>query len=122
MDCLLRADTEHLARAPAVDWAEYYAALFLEHLAPASGQTDTLALYYMPYCPFCVMVLGVIDGLNVDIAMRDTSTNSQHRDDLIAARGRGTVPVLRITAADGSYDRWMPESRDIARYLQETYG
>lgn len=119
--CLLKADTEHRARAPDRDWAAYYAALFLEHLAPASGQTDRLALYMTPFCPFCRMVLAAIDGLDVEIEMRDISRDAQHREDLIAARGRGTVPVLRITDPDGT-DRWMPESRDIARYLQRTYG
>jgi hypothetical protein len=28
--------------------------------------------------------------------------------------------VLRITSPEGE-DRWMPESRDIVGYLQETY-
>jgi hypothetical protein len=30
------------------------------------------------------------------------------------------APVLRITSPDGS-ERWMPESRDIVRYLEQTY-
>jgi glutaredoxin 2 len=42
-------------------------------------------------------------------------------DDLVAARGRRTVPVLRRDLADGTVD-WMPESRDIIDYLQRTYG
>jgi hypothetical protein len=37
------------------------------------------------------------------------------------ARGRTTIPVLRITTADGE-DRWMQETADIVRYLQATYG
>ena len=37
------------------------------------------------------------------------------------ARGRTTVPVLRITSPDGN-ERWMPESSDIVRYLQTSYG
>ncbi len=52
--------------------------------------------------------------------LRDIFQDSQHRDDLVKARGRATVPVLRIESPDGE-DRWMPESRDIVRYLQETY-
>jgi glutaredoxin 2 len=40
-----------------------------------------------------------------------------YRDELVEARGRATVPVLRITAPDGE-QRLMPESRDIVRYLK----
>jgi len=127
VECLLSAATEHQARAPETDWAAFYAALLLEHLAPTptptsgQGQAQTLALYMTPYCPFCKMVLRAMDGLDVKIDIRDVSANPQDQADLIAARGRATVPVLRITCADGS-ERWMPESRDITRYLQATYG
>ncbi len=31
-----------------------------------------------------------------------------------------TVPVLRITSPDGE-QRWLRESADIVRYLQQTY-
>ena len=42
------------------------------------------------------------------------------------ARGRGTVPVLRIVEGegegDGARDEWMPESRDIVSWLRREYG
>lgn len=79
-----------------------------------------LALYYFDSCPFCRMVLQVLDGLKVDVELRNIFETPQHRTDLIKARGRAMVPVLRITTNDD--DRWMPESRDISRYLQSTYG
>ena len=121
VECFLKAEVEHQARAPDRDWSEFYAEMFLEHLAPASGQDDKLALYMTPVCPFCLMVIGVIGDLDVDVDLRDVSADPRHRKDLIAARGRATVPVLRITAPDGT-ERWMPESRDIARFLRETFG
>ena len=65
------------------------------------------------------MVRTGIDHLGVDVELRDIFENPQHRDDLIAARGRATVPVLRITSPNGE-ERWMPESRDIVRYLEKT--
>jgi glutaredoxin len=121
VECFLQADVEHSARAPERDWPDFYAELFLERLAPASGEEEKLALYYFDGCPFCMMVLRVIEGLDVDIELRDVFADPQHRGDLVKARGRGTVPVLRITSTDGS-ERWMPESRDIVRYLRETHG
>lgn len=120
VECLLKADLEHAARGEGRDWAEFYAALFLEHLAPASGQQDSLALYMTPHCPFCMCVIRAIEGIDTKIEMRDISSR-QHRDDLVAARGRATIPVLRINSPDGS-ERWMPESRDIVRYLIRAYG
>ena len=53
--------------------------------------------------------------------LRDILLDEGYRDDLIAERGRATVPVLRITSPDGS-ERWMPESADIIAYLEELYG
>ena len=66
------------------------------------------------------MVRTVIDRLGVDVELRDIFETFEHRDGLIAARGRATVPVLRIVSPSGE-DRWMPESRDIVRYLQTTF-
>jgi glutaredoxin len=115
------ADYEHQARSPDSNWPAYYADQIIERYAPSdSPAEDKLALYKYDGCPFCAMVRSAIDCLGVDVELRDIFENSQYRDDLIAARQRATVPVLRITTQDGD-DRWMPESRDIVRYLETTY-
>jgi glutaredoxin len=120
--CLMDADYEHQARSPDSDWPGYYADQIIERYAPSeSPAEDKLALYKYDGCPYCAMVRSAIDRLGIDVELRDIFENSQHRDDLIEARQRATVPVLRITSAD-SEDRWMPESRDIMRYLETTYG
>jgi glutaredoxin 2 len=80
-----------------------------------------LALYYSEGCPFCVRVLRAIDALNIDVEPRNIYEDPAHLEELRAARSRTTVPVLRITSTDGE-DRWMPESADIVRYLQASYG
>lgn len=119
--CLIKADIEHQARAPDSNWSQFYAQEFLERCAPSeSPQEDKLALYYFDGCPFCNMVREAIDQLGVDVELRNVIEDSQHRDDLINARGRASVPVLRITSPDGEH-RWMPESRDIIKYLRQTY-
>lgn len=119
--CLIKADTEHQARSPDSDWAIFYANEIVEHCAASeSPAEDTLALYYFDGCPFCNMVRAMLDKLEISVELRNIMLESKHRDDLVEARGRATVPVLRITSPDGE-DRWMPESRDIMRYLQDTY-
>jgi len=86
----------------------------------ASG-SDTLSLYYFKPCPYCFRVLRALKKLGVEFEKRDIHADPRYQADLIAARGRKTVPVLRINSSDGE-ERWLPESRDIVRYLKSTYG
>ena len=119
--CLMDADFEHQARSPGSDWPEFYADEILERFAPSdSPENDLLALYEYKCFPLCAMVRSSIDHLGIEVEFRDIFEDSQHREDLIAARGRATVPVLLITSPNGD-ERWMPESRDINRYLEMTY-
>jgi glutaredoxin len=120
--CLMNAELEHQARAPDNDWSHFYADELLNRcMRSDSAAQDKLALYHFDSCPFCRMVTSVIGELGIDVELRNIMESTEHRDDLIAARGRATVPVLRITSPDGE-ERWMPESRDIVSYLQEAYG
>ena len=120
--CLMNADYEHEARAPESEWSEFYANEILERFAPSETPTnDKLVLYHFDGCPYCSMVRTAIDQLGIDVKLRDIFQDSRHRDDLVKARGRATVPVLRITSPVAE-DRWLPESRDIVSYLQKTYG
>lgn len=120
--CLMNAEFEREAIAPDADWHGYYAEHFAEHFAATETPTkDKLALYHTPGCPFCALVRASIDRLGIDVELRDVSTDRQHFNDLVAARNRATVPVLRITSPDGD-SRWLPESRDIVQYLEKTYG
>ncbi len=120
--CLIRADIEHQARSPDSDWADFYAGEIVEHCsASRAPENDHLALYHLESCPFCLMVRAAIDRLGIDVELRSITQDPDHYDDLVEARGRATVPVLRITSPDGE-ERWMPESRDIIEYLEKTYG
>lgn len=120
--CLMNADFEHAARARGTDWADFYAREFIEHYAPSeTAETDRLALYYSPTCPFCQRVMKVIARLGLDVEMRNVMEDPKRRDELIEARGRATVPVLWIKSPEGEV-RWMPESLDIIRYLEHMYG
>jgi glutaredoxin len=116
--CVMNANFEHTARAPESAWPEFYADQFIERYAvsPTPAQ-DELILYYSDTCPYCVLVRSAIKKLGIDIELREIFENAESRNELVQARGRATVPVLRIISPDGE-ERWMPESRDIVRYLQ----
>ncbi|MGI9271202.1 MAG: glutaredoxin family protein [Woeseiaceae bacterium] len=116
--CVMDADFEHAARDPDSDWPEFYATQFVERYAksPAPEQ-DKLILYHSSTCPFCHFVIAAIDRLGIDVETREVFEDESFRNELVSARGRATVPVLRIIAPNGD-ERWMPESRDIVQYLE----
>jgi glutaredoxin len=120
--CVMDADFEHQARSPKSSWKEFYADQFIERYAPSPTQAeDKLALYYSRTCPYCRLVLSAIDKLGTDVELMEIFDEPAYREELVEARGRATVPVLRITAPDGE-QRLMPESRDIVRYLKSLSG
>ena len=71
-----------------------------------------LKLYFFYSCPFCQIVLEVIDQLSLDIQLVDIMENIQEREFLKKVTGRYTVPCLFIE------DKPMHESRDIIEWLQ----
>ncbi|MGI9328011.1 MAG: glutathione S-transferase N-terminal domain-containing protein [Pseudomonadales bacterium] len=118
--CLMDAEFERLATAPDADWPRFYAEHFVERYAGTeTAENDQLALYMTPSCPFCMVVRRAIDELDIDVELRDIASD-MHYQDLIDARQRATVPVLRIASPDGE-TRWMPESSDIVQYLRANY-
>ena len=116
--CVMNADFERAARAPDSDWAEFYADHFIERFSQTpTPAEDKLVLYRSKTCPFCALVTSAIDTLGLDVELREVFEEPRYRDELVEARGRATVPVLRIISPDGE-ERWMPESRDIIAYLK----
>ncbi|MBK26443.1 MAG: NrdH-redoxin [Halobacteriovorax sp.] len=72
-----------------------------------------LALYYFESCPFCVMVINLINQLNLDVEFRDIFTNQDHLNKLMSDTGKRTVPCLYID------NKPMFESSDIMAWLEE---
>lgn len=74
-----------------------------------------LELYYFEQCPFCQLVLSVIEDekLTSFIDYKDTQKNPDDREYLISVTGRATVPCLFIDKKP------MHESRDIASWLKD---
>lgn len=74
-----------------------------------------LELYYYPECPYCQLVLDVLERTNMKdkVTYYNTRQDPTKRDKLITDTGRATVPCLYID------NRPMHESRDIANWLIE---
>ena len=75
-----------------------------------------LALYHHEGCPYCHKVRAAAERLGVPLELRDIRRVASYREELLAARGRPIVPVLRIESGPGRV-RWLPESDDIVRWL-----
>jgi glutaredoxin len=81
-------------------------------------ETATLSLYHYQSCPFCELVGRAIDRLGLPIELRDIQRDPAHRNALVEATGRVTVPCLRIDDVPGR-STWMHESADIVRFLED---
>ena len=77
-----------------------------------------LALYHYESCPFCHIVRHAIEDLGLSVELRNIHASSRILRELVDATGRRTVPCLWIESDDGEV-RWMPESRDIVRFLSD---
>jgi len=86
-----------------------------------SEHVEGLSLYGYPGCPYCRRVFDASASLGLEIPLRDTQLDAERRRELIEALGRATVPVLLIEGEAGEV-KWLPESADIVRYLNERFG
>ena len=82
--------------------------------------TSNMVLYEFRACPFCVKTRRAFHRLNLNIEKRDAANNQQHRLELSEQGGKIKVPCLKISE-DGT-TRWMYESNDIIRYLDDKFG
>ncbi|REJ85399.1 MAG: glutaredoxin [Acidobacteria bacterium] len=79
-----------------------------------------LVLYHFTSCPFCVRVRVATSRLGIDLPMKDIRADPEARAELIEGGGSKQVPCLRIEEAEGGV-RWLYESGDIVRYLEQRY-
>jgi glutaredoxin len=105
-------------------WARWAMPKGMERPAQAQQQVDgecaSLALYHFATCPFCIKVRHEMGRLSLPIALRDAQHDARHRADLLQGGGKVQTPCLQITDARGDV-RWMYESGDIIRYLQQRF-
>ena len=84
--------------------------------AAVQAKANSLSLYQLTACPFCVKTRRAIHRLNVDLELRDIK-HDQNRKTLEAEGGRVKVPCLRIE--EGGSVKWLYESNDIISYLDK---
>lgn len=76
-------------------------------------------LYSLPGCPFCARVKQKLDELDLEYETRTVPRAHMERSEVREISGQTNVPVL-VDSANGI--KGLPESSDIIRYLEETYG
>ncbi len=89
----------------------------LEEQAKIDAKTQSLSLYQLPSCPFCVKVRRTMKREGLKIELRNISGKNDFREELIREGGKRSVPCLRIEKADGEV-QWLYESSDVVAHLQ----
>ncbi|QYJ77649.1 glutaredoxin family protein [Shewanella acanthi] len=82
------------------------------------AQTQSLALYQYPACPFCVKVRRAMRRQGLNIQTRDAK-QSPFKEELQNLGGKQQVPCLRIEEAGKV--QWLYESKDIIQYLDQRF-
>lgn len=88
-----------------------------EEQAKIDDRTQSLSLYQLPSCPFCVKVRRTMKREGLKIELRNISGKNDFREELIREGGKRTVPCLRIEKSDGQV-QWLYESSDVVAHLQ----
>ena len=86
--------------------------------AKLDDKTQSLSLYQLPACPFCVKVRRTIKREGLNIELRNINQDNNYLEELMREGGKRTVPCLRIVKDDNQV-QWLYESKDVANYLQE---
>ncbi|MDB2543529.1 glutaredoxin [Woeseiaceae bacterium] len=81
-------------------------------------QTDKVALYQFGTCPFCIKVTRFIHQNSLNIELRNTRKDPDHKTDLVNLGGKYQVPCLRI-AKENEKDFWLYESDEIISYFKK---
>jgi len=82
-------------------------------------ESESLKLYQLYACPFCVKTRRAIHRLNLNVEYRGVQQGAEFREELETQAGRIQVPCLRIENEDGT--EWMYESSDIIAYLDKRF-
>lgn len=92
-----------------------------EAQAQVDSEAAALSLYHFGICPYCKRVRRAIKRLALRIELRDIRAEPRIRQELIQGGGKDQVPCLRIHDPEKG-DRWLYESADIVRYLEQRFG
>jgi len=105
-------------------WAKLATPKGMVRTADAQQKVDVgcgrLVLYHFKTCPFCIKVRHEMARLSLPIQLRDAQHDSEFRKELQQGGGKVQTPCLRIADQQGNV-RWMYESNDIIKYLQQNF-
>ena len=92
--------------------------LFLTFIKKIAGWYTfyMLTLYVKTGCPYCELVLGVVEELGIQVEQKNIADDAVATE-LIQRGGKRQVPYL----VDSEKNIEMYESEDIAHYLQQNY-
>ncbi len=90
-----------------------------EAQAQVEQDIQSLSLYQLYACPFCIKTRRAMHRLNLPIETRSVAGNSPFREELANQGGAIKAPCLRIE--EGAKVRWMYESNDIISYLEQRF-
>lgn len=79
----------------------------------------TIKLYELPGCPYCAKVKEKLSELNLDYESIKVPSDHEKRDEVKEVSGQTAVPVL---VDEKNNVEGMPESDEIIKYLEKTYG
>lgn len=83
------------------------------------AEIANMSIYQFYACPFCIKTRRALHRLNLPILLKNASTGSEHRQELIEQGGKIQVPCLRIEEKNKVV--WMYESSDIIQYLEQRF-
>ncbi len=78
-----------------------------------------LTLYQFFACPFCIKTRRAMYKMNLPIVKRSVSVGSPYRDEMLQGGGKIQSPCLRIET--GEEVKWLYESSEIIKYLQQRF-
>jgi len=76
-----------------------------------------LSLFQLYACPFCLKTRRALHRMNVKVDIQDIGRNKDLREVLENGGGRIKVPCLRIVESGNT--RWMYESSDIIKFVEQ---
>jgi len=80
------------------------------------GRPSEIVLYQAEWCPYCARVRSKLTDLLVDYKNVNVPRSHAERDEVKAASGQTSIPVL----VDG--DVVLDDDDEIIPYLEKTYG
>lgn len=89
----------------------------VEEQTRIDGKTQSLSLYQLPACPFCVKVRRTMKREGLKIEIRNINGKNNFQEELIREGGKRKVPCLRIEKEDGQV-QWLYESSDVVTHLK----